>query len=298
MSAPLRIITRVYCCLLLALTVLWLMQHSGAFADMLQSPGALIKTVAVIATYLLAHGFRMVRLGLLSLDERSQVLPLISAHSLTAFPSSFLPFKLGEILRLLAFYRVYQGRRKALALWLAERFGDVLVLTALILCLYIFNVNVPPSVRLVFILFVSAGLLGLLALFAVAKLFVYLNQHLVLKSSADRGLRVLRAAHAVRQIELDIYGSVQGRLSSFFLLSLLIWALEIASLSLFVHSFAIHDSYLAEQFITGLLASLPGRMEEVGLYQSFSLAILALVFLAIVGRAGRSKPQRSCNVPS
>lgn len=69
----------------------------------------------------------MLRLALLTLDERYKAFPLILAHTLTAFPSSFLPFKIGEVLRLAAFFHVFKRRQKALAVWMAERFGDVLV---------------------------------------------------------------------------------------------------------------------------------------------------------------------------
>jgi hypothetical protein len=190
---------------------------------------------------------------------------------------------------------LYDKRQKALAVWLAERFGDVLVITAFILGLYVFNVNVPPTMRTVFVLFTLASLFGLLGLFAVAKVLVYLNRHLVLTSHTPRGLALLRASHVLRCLEAAIYKSVEGRLSGFLLLSLIIWSVEILALSLFINQLAIDEPDFAVLFASGLLASLPGGAGSTsfGLYQSLALVILTLVFLLVVWIAMRLKPVRT-----
>ncbi len=287
---------RVYLVLLLLLVAGWLWLRSPALAHFGRGAHGL-GLLGVISLYLCSHVFRMLRLALLTLDERDRAFLLVAAHTLTAFPSSFLPFKIGEVLRLSAFFHVYEGRRKALAVWLAERFGDVLVIAAFILCLYLFNVSVPAPMRAVFVLFVSASVIGLLGLFAVAKLFVYLNRHLVLASHSVRGLRLLRASHALRLLELDIYKSVEGRLSGFLLLSTLIWVIEVLALSLFIRQLSIGEPDFAALFAAGLLASLPGgavaETNAFGLYQSLALVALTLVFLAAVWLAVRFKLLRS-----
>jgi len=281
---------RIYLVLLSALVLGWVLLRADAIASAVRSTDVLA-LLGVTTLYFTSHLFRMLRLALLTLDERDKVFPLIAAHTLTAFPSSFLPFKIGEFLRLAAFFHVFDYRRKAFAVWLAERFGDVLVITAFILSLYLSNVSVPYSMRVVFILFVLASVFGLLGLFAVAKVFVYLNRHLVLASYSTRGLMLLRASHALRRLELDIYKSVEGRLAGFLLLSVLIWALEIVALSLFISIFSIGEPDFAAMFASGLLASLPGGVvgeaSAFGLYQSLALVVLTLLFLATPWLAAR-----------
>lgn len=289
------LVLRAYLALLLAVTLIWLWLHAPMLADF-NYGSHLLGLLGVILLYLCSHVFRMMRLGLLTLDERDKAFPLIAAHTLTAFPSSFLPFKIGEVLRLSAFFRVYDGRRKALAVWLAERFGDVLVIATFILGLYLFNISVPPAMHIVFVLFVLASALGLLALFAVAKVFVYLNRHLVLGSCTARGLRLLRASHSLRMLELAIYKSMQGRLSGFFLLSVLIWASEISALVLFINQLAIGEPDFTVLFASGLLASLNssalGGVSDYGRYQSLALVALTLVFLGAVCLSLCFKPRR------
>lgn len=286
---------RLYLVFLLAVVAGWLYLRFPAivgFARDAQWAGL----AGIIVLYLCSHILRMLRLALLTLDERKKVFPLIAAHTLTAFPSSFLPFKLGEFLRLGAFFYVYEKRQKALAVWLAERFGDVLVITAFILGLYLFNVSVPPAMRTVFVLFTLASIFGLLGLFAVAKVLVYLNRHLVLASHTPRGLVLLRASHMLRSLEAVIYKSVEGRVPGFLLLSILIWTVEILALSLFMNQLAIDEPDFAVFFSSGLLASLPGGGADsttFGLYQSLALVALTLVFLLVVWLAARLKIVRT-----
>lgn len=285
---------RLYLASLLIVAVGWLWLRSPAIARFAYDlDWAGLAGITVI--YLCSHVLRMLRLALLTLDERKKIFSLIAAHTLTAFPSSFLPFKLGELMRLGAFLHLYDKRQKALAIWLAERFGDVLVITAFILGLYVFNINVPPTMRTVFILFTLASLVGLLGLFAVAKVLVYLNRHLVLTSHTPRGLALLRASHALRCLETAIYTSVEGRLSGFLLLSLLVWSVEILALSLFIKQIVIDAPDFAALFVSSLVASLPGGAGSTGfgLYQSLGLVILTLVFLVTVWAATRFKLVRT-----
>ncbi|MCP8464218.1 flippase-like domain-containing protein [Pseudomonas sp. ZM23] len=287
---------RCYLGILLAVILGWLWLHKSSLADFVASE-RVAEFVGVMSLYLCSHIVRIFRLTLLTLDERDKVFPLMAAHTLTAFPSSFLPFKIGEVLRLTAFFQVYGGRRKAFAVWLAERFGDVLVIAAFILGLYVFNISIPPAMRIVFILFVLASVFGLLAIFAVAKVSVYLNRHLVLASHSARGLWLLRTSHSLRLLEQDIHRSLEGRLSGFLLLSLLVWALEILALALFINEFSIGEPNFATLFVSGLLSSLPGggvgNTEAFGIYQSLALVALTLIFLGAVCFSVRFKLQRS-----
>jgi hypothetical protein len=288
---------RLYLVLLLIVVIGWLWLRAPAIARFARD-AHWAGLAGITVLYLCSHVLRMLRLALLTLDARKKVFPLIAAHTLTAFPSSFLPFKLGEFLRLGAFFYVYEQRQKALAVWLAERFGDVLVITAFILGLYLFNISVPPAMRTVFVLFTFASIFGLLGLFAVAKVLVYLNRHLVLTSLTPRGLALLRASHVLRRLEAAIYKSVEGRVSGFVLLSILIWTVEILALSLFMNQLAIDKLDFAVFFSSGLLASLPGGgagSMTFGLYQSLALVVLTLVFLLVVWLAARLKLVRTSN---
>lgn len=275
----------LYVTLVCIAVAVWLWDSGPAIAGLARSDQAW-GLMGVVAVYLSSHLFRMLRLALLTLDERDKVFPLMTAHGLTAFPSSFLPFKLGEILRLAAFFYVYEGRRKAFAVWLVERFGDVLVIACFILGLYLFKVEVPDSMRSIFVLFVMVSVIGLVGLFAFAKALVYLNRHLVLSSHSARGLVLLRISHAMRAMEAEIWRSVESRVSGFLLLSVLVWGAEIAALSLFVRCFSIGNPDFSALFVSGLVASVAGNVAggtaAFGFYQSLCLVLVALLALTTV----------------
>ncbi|QDD90371.1 hypothetical protein CCZ28_15640 [Pseudomonas oryzihabitans] len=259
-----------------------------------EQPFALL---CIVALYFSSHSVRMLRLSLLTLDEREKALSLMGAHALTAFPSAFLPFKIGEFLRLGGFFYVYSGRRKALAIWLAERFSDIVVLVLCIVGFYIFNVEVPAEMRAVFMVFLSACLLGLFGMFAVSKVFVYLNRHLVLVSHSSRGLSLLKVSHGLRLLEADVVKSVEGRLSGILLLTILVWALEMLAIAVFVKVIEANEPSMASLFYSILLGGLTDgsntQLNVFGLHQSLALALLASVFLVLAGTATLLKESRS-----
>lgn len=282
----------IYLTLLLAIVIGWLWWHTPVVADISHVTNW-TGLFGITMLYLCSHVFRMLRLVLLTLDKRDNAFSLVSAHALTALPSSFLPFKLGEVLRLVAFFRVYDVRQKAIAVWLAERFGDILVLTVFIFSLYLLDIKIPPSMQAVFIIFVLVSGIGLFGLFAIANVFVYLNRHLVHTSLSPRGLVILRTSHALRGLEKSIHRSIEGRVSGFLLLSVLIWFFEIMALSLFIKLLAIDEPHFAELFASGLLASLPaGSQGSFGVYQSLALVVLTIVFLLAVWLVARFKITR------
>ncbi|WEF32950.1 lysylphosphatidylglycerol synthase domain-containing protein [Pseudoduganella chitinolytica] len=279
---------RAYLALLIALALGWLVLRLPAFGAVPASAGVVAATVL----YAGSHMARMLRLALLSLDRRDRAFALASAHALTAFPSSFAPFKAGELLRLVALVRAHGNRGKAVALWLAERCGDVVVISVFILALYLFDVDVPPAMRTVLVLFLLASLAGLFALLAVAKTFVFLNRHLVLVSHSRHGLLLLRASHALRRLELHFQRCLEGRTAAFLLLSLVVWTLELAALGLFFRTAGSGGDFAAT-FAASLLHALPGRAAGgFGLYQSLALVLLTLIFTGAVALAAHLTSKR------
>lgn len=248
---------------------------------------------AAMVLYLCAHLARMLRLALLTLDQRKQALALAGAHAATALPNFLLPFKSGEILRLMAFCSVLAQRRKALAVWLTERLSDVIIISLCTLVLNLLDVELSPTLRWVLLLFVLASAIGLLSLVAIATTFVYLNRHLVLASHSRRGLLLLKASHLLRSIELEIWRSIEGRLSGLVLLSLLIWGLEIAAYAVFAQRLSEALPQIGDMFATGMLASLGAVPSAFVAYQTNLLAVLTLAFLATLALVLRLRHAKS-----
>lgn len=258
----------------------WLVTNGEQLMSQLRgNPGFYIAAVAFL--YLLSHLFRMMRLAVLTLDQREKILPLVTAHALTTFPSSLIPFKLGEVLRLSSFLVVYQKRRKALAVWLVERFCDLIIMCSLILILYIADVEVSATLKVLFIFFFVAGSLAILVFFSVAKMFIFINQYLVLSSHSRRGLKILKISHSLRLLELAIIQSVQGRLPGLIMLSVAVWLTEVLVIFLVLGEGAFVISNLSVYFVTALSSILLGASVEFSeLY--FLCQTAVLIFLASI----------------
>jgi hypothetical protein len=232
--------------------------------------------------YLCSHVFRAGRLSIFVLDERHKTLELLSAHALTAFPSALLPFKIGEVFRLFSFFYVFKWKQKAFAIWIAERFCDILIVTLIIVGSYFFKINLPNSLFFIFISFLSVILFSLFGFMGFTGVFVYLKRYLILTSLSDRGLVLLRISHFLRNLELEILKAFQGRFSAVFFFSVLIWVLEVLALLLFIRHATFIDRSPTELFAEGLRASLLGNTStdiSFGFYQSLILAVITLFLL-------------------
>ncbi len=288
-----RSVPRTYLILLVSVVGGWVVLRQE---DVLLAvrEAALLPVLGACALYLCSHLFRMLRLALLTLDDRHQALPLIFAHALTAFPSSLLPFKIGEVLRLASFYYVYDYRQKALAVWIIERFGDLVVLAVLIAGLTLLQGDISGIPQGVLSLVVLGLSLGLLCLFSLCKILHYLNRHLVLTGHRRRDVALLRMSDVIFRLELDIHRSITGRLTGFLLLSVFIWAMEILAFAKLLEIAEYQSTHLiamfSDAFFTGLSLSGHQFAHVFETYRSGALiaGTLAMMLILLIFVRGRS----------
>lgn len=280
-----RDVPRAYLVLLAGVVLGWAVLRQQEVSQAV-GEAALPAVLGACALYLCSHLFRMLRLTLLTLDDRHRALPLVFAHALTAFPSSLLPFKIGEILRLASFYHVYDYRQKALAVWLIERFGDLIVLAVLIVGLAILQRNAADIPLGVLSLVVLGLSLGLLCLFALSKILHYLNRHLVLTGQRRRDLALLQLSDVVFRLELDIQRSITGRWIGFLLLSAFIWATEILAFAKLLEvagrQGANPAAMFSDAFLTGLPLSGSQFAQDFEMYRSSALIAGTLAMMLIL----------------
>ena len=288
-----RSVPRTYLILLVSVVGGWVVLRQEDVSLAVRE-AALLPVLGACALYLCSHLFRMLRLALLTLDDRHQALPLIFAHALTAFPSSLLPFKIGEVLRLASFYYVYDYRQKALAVWIIERFGDLVVLAVLIAGLTLLQGDISGIPQGVLSLVVLGLSLGLLCLFSLCKILHYLNRHLVLTGHRRRDVALLRMSDVVFRLELDIHRSITGRLTGFLLLSVFIWAMEILAFAKLLEIAGHQSTHLvamfSDAFFTGLSLSGHQFMHVFETYRSGALiaGTLAMMLILLIFVRGRS----------
>jgi hypothetical protein len=281
---------------LLALAVLavlvvgaWASQHSYNLFHAARSPSG-YQFLFAAQFYLVAHVLRMARLALLSLDARAQAAPLALMHGGTAFVSFFIPWKLGEFLRLVGFCTVID-KQKALSIWLCERFADLAIITTLLFVLQ-FSANKPPVVlQKLLIVFSLAGLFALLFFLALSRMLNYLRRHLILTSLSERSLRTLKFSHTISELENQIKLVLEGRVLGLIFLSIAIWIFELYAINTALAQYQQSD-YLAnfsQSIFMSLLPSTNPQLLQFSLFQQAVLAMLMLCSIALAWRQTRAK---------
>lgn len=239
------------------------------------------KQIFIISVlYLASHFFRVVRLAILTLDDRKKILPLASAHIFTALPAFFLPFKLGEVIRLASFLIVFKDIKKSLAVWLVERLSDIIILNIAIIILYLAGISISFEMKILFTAFLVIAIFLLIGLYAISRTFIYLNRFLVLTSRSKRGMALLKISYAIWEFELTIKQVVKDRKSAIFLASSFVWISEILALSIYLQNEIGNLESYGRLFATSLFNNLGNQITNItisfGLYQSMLLAILTI----------------------
>lgn len=236
--------------------------------------------------YLFSHIFRLIRLAIITLDDRKKIIPLTTAHIITALPTLLIPFKLGEVIRLTSFFYVLNDAKKSLAIWFVERLSDVAILIFAILLLYAAGTSVSFEMKFIFIVFLIISIFFIVGLYAASRTFIYLNRFLVLTSRSRLGLFLLKISHAVWEFELTLKSIIYGRKTAIFLVSTIIWAFEISALSIFLQNSSERLGNYGGLFATSLFNSLGNQIVNLtsgfGLYQSMVLASLTILISIII----------------
>lgn len=280
-----KIISIAFLVLFCCFSIFWLFYICHDLSNIFLSTS--FKTFSLISCfYLFSHLFRIVRLAIITLDNRAKIVPLATVHILTALPTLLIPFKLGEIIRLASFFYVFKDSRKALAVWLVERLSDVMVLILAILILYAAGISVSYQMKFIFIIFSIISIFFMIGLYAISRTFIYLNRFLVLTSRSKRGLVLLKISHTVWEFELTLKRIIYGRRSAIFLASVIIWMLEISALSIYLQNSSENLEDYGGLFATSLFNSLGNQIASItsgfGLYQSMILANLTILVSVVV----------------
>lgn len=212
------------------------------------------RIIGAIAIYAFSHLLRFLRLALLIHNPAVRLRRVLQVHLLSTGLGVLLPFKLGELVRIRELGIVTGSLRTGvLAVWL-ERTLDAAVLIVLLL---LTAVGVPESLNLLtpFLIVISAFVAITIVLITVVPANIReMMLHLVRRPSGERSVTVLRFLRAVLAMLQEAPAMLRGRVPSLILLSTLIWAAEVAVVSVAVPGVDLGLSRLS----TGILSLLAG----------------------------------------
>ncbi|WP_250523099.1 MULTISPECIES: lysylphosphatidylglycerol synthase domain-containing protein [unclassified Caballeronia] len=184
-----------------------------------------------VVLYAMAHGARMLRLGLLLGSIR--IRKLLGLYLYTAACSAVVPFKLGELVRVNEFAWQQSGSlaRGVVIVWV-ERVFDMVALGAIILVILTrSDVEVAPIAPVLW-LSTAFVLTTLLFFFVLPEQLATLNLHVIRTYRDEKAVRVLKILERINDLSHMARPLLNGRILTLAFITLFIWCFELLALGL------------------------------------------------------------------
>ena len=205
-----------------------------------------------LAGLLSVHLAKAFRLYLVLMEHELSFIRFLFLYTRTTLVNLIIPYKLGEIYRMIAISRATKHWQVGILSILVDRFFDTLALCVILVPL---DLAYYGSLTAITVIFMAALLLIALCYISVLPSYRYLNHYIIVKKSSGRSMAALKGLDVVK-IWFDFTKNlIRGRFGLIFLSSLAGWILEIATLkvlAVYLHvSFGIGDYISYVQAIFG-----------------------------------------------
>ncbi|HVJ40073.1 MAG TPA: lysylphosphatidylglycerol synthase domain-containing protein [Dongiaceae bacterium] len=250
------------------------------------------------ALYIVSQGLRALRLAIIVGDPGKSLRQLVQAHLVGAAASFALPYKIGDLLRIMELAFVLRRRRNygiwraVLVMWI-ERVYDALPIAVL---LFFLGVTIgEDTLRLVapiLAAMIAFIIVTLLTFFVLPENLDGLALFLARRYHGNRVVAVLRAIDRLYHLAADARRMLHRKHITLISISAVIWIAEITTVGLILGKGEIRGSATALlRFLSGLLSptSTP-ELNDLSVYSvTIGLPLLVLGMIAWVAaiRSGR-----------
>ncbi|EKS73267.1 hypothetical protein BURK_002330 [Burkholderia sp. SJ98] len=209
--------------------VLWLPVDSARLASSFNS--ALFWPIAL---YSMAHGARMLRLGLLLGSIR--VRKLLGLYLYTAACSALIPFKLGELARVNEFAWQQSGSvaRGVVIVWV-ERVFDMVAIGVIILAIVTRSDVEAAPIAPVLWASIAFLLATLCFFFVLPEQLITLNLHVIRTYRGEKAVRILKVLETMNGLSQLARPLLSGRILTLAFVTLFVWGFELLALGLLAH---------------------------------------------------------------
>jgi hypothetical protein len=240
-----------------ALAVLFFLVAQIAIAltatPFLQSVSVTYSVLLALIVYLAAHGFRILRLGMLVGGWRVGLRTIASFHLMTAAVSAIFPLKLGEVYRVVELTSLAGSFvRSVLIVWW-ERVFDVGAIVVILI--FAFATTPAEEHAPFYAIIIAAGafiLMTTVIFFVAPDNFRRLSLLIIRRYDSPRSVGILRVLHAARAAIQDAPALVRKKLPSLITLTALIWVCEVTCFALLLPALTVSISAAAESLISFL----------------------------------------------
>ena len=227
----------------------------------------IILTISVI----FIHAIKAIRLYLLLYDTNISLYEHLKIYCKVIPIITILPYKLGEFFRIYCYGRQIKSLNKGLIIILLDRFMDTLALVTMIFIVSIFNGNNLSLLTYVLIIF-------LITMFVIYFIFPgiynFWKKFLMSSKATENKISILKAMHEIKKVYNEISKLMSGRGFILYVLSLMAWGIELASLALI--KFSLQEYSLINDFSLYLSSAL-GVNDSIELRRFVIVSILVLI---------------------
>lgn len=220
--------------LVLALGACFLLWGLGVniagFAGVFEQPTVGLAVLVISSgLYLASHAVRMVRLWLLIGGGRLR--ELLRLYWYTTAVSLAMPFKSGELIRILEIGWSTKGVRFGMVVvWVERAFDAALLAVVAIGLAYSAQYARPFLLPFIGVMLLFLAL-SLIFLWAVPENLSRINLHIMRVYSGRRAVQLLRGVGYLKTFSGDARKILQGRVLTFAILTLLIWTFELFAIA-------------------------------------------------------------------
>jgi hypothetical protein len=265
---------------------LWGLSNQDTLLSLFHNREIFFNFLAIFAIYASTHILRLIRIYILLVEDKEEVINIQLMHIHSAFIGSLIPYKIGEFVRLIGFIFIGHAKRNSFALWFSERFLDLISIAILIGIIWIVNLEISDHIEYLFKIYALFVFLIIFFTFAIKNLIFFLNRYLVLNSISERSFRLLRFGNSLEKFWKLIVAFHKKRLPFLVFLSLIIWFTELTSVFIFIKLF-LNNVNVSEAFTAILI----GNVDPVGqieiapfiFYRTSTLGIMTFIFYFFYG---------------
>ncbi|WP_430146572.1 lysylphosphatidylglycerol synthase domain-containing protein [Paenibacillus cisolokensis] len=260
--------------------------YSINFDFVKQSSGFWKSIILFTLLYLAAHLLRIIRLYTILLENKIKFKDLLRVYAVTAWVNFFIPYKVGEIFRVIEIGRLCKNvRRGIVVIWIERLFDAIVILTIMLVYFLLSDISLIDYLPLVIILFTFISF-SFFYYLEFPFTYKYVNQLIMSRSNSTRGVKLLNFLYNMRKIHSDIKALIQGRSSLGLFISVIIWILEIFSISILFSTINISSMFqsffllLNDSFFS--ISTSETNSSNFLLYKNLGLIILSLLALYFI----------------
>lgn len=232
--------------------------------------------ILCILWFAVIHVLKLFRMYLVLMEQKTGFGRFVFAYCRTTLANLVIPFKIGEIYRIIVYSKITGSAGIGAAGVIVDRFFDTMALVLILLPLHVLY---PSKISAVSVF---------LAVFVAVTIFVYmifpsaysnLNKYIIMNRDSKNSMRVLKWLEVLNSGYEYIRRLVRGKYALILLMSFGAWVLEGGLLYIIAWMFGIdYDAGVFSDYITSILSTSYSELQaKYTLYSIVLMAVFTLV---------------------